>query len=171
MCDRLALVCVPSHCADQRHDGDETDVDCGGSCSGCGPGSLCRSDPDCGGVAVGCGDQCYCDTATRTCVYNDCYDNKTDALETDFDCGGPLCHPCELGGKCLADRDCLSAACDVVTQACIADQCADGRIDGQESDVDCGGEVCSSCALGKKCNSNLDCPSGHVCGGVTKVCQ
>src|SRR5258708_789654 len=103
---------VPSYCADGRHDGDETDVDCGGSCSGCGPGSLCRTDSDCGGLAVGCGDRCYCDTATSTCVYNDCYDNKTDALETDFDCGGPLCHPCELGSKCVVDADCVSAACD-----------------------------------------------------------
>jgi len=160
---------IPVHCTDHRHDGDETDVDCGGSCPGCGPGLLCRTDLDCGGTAAGCGDQCYCDTATATCVYNDCFDNKTDALETDFDCGGPLCHPCELGLGCQVDTDCLSAACDLATHECIADQCADHRTDGAESDVDCG-VFCASCVTGQKCNSSADCESGHFCNG-SKVCQ
>jgi hypothetical protein len=122
-------------------------------------------------VAVGCGDQCYCDTATSTCVYNDCWDNKTDALETDFDCGGPLCHPCDLGGKCLVDTDCLSAACDLVTLACVAEQCADHRADGDESDVDCGGGGgCRGCVVGETCHSNFDCIGGHYCN-TSKVCQ
>jgi hypothetical protein len=66
--------------------------------------------------------------------------------------------------------DCLSAACDVVTHACIGEQCADGRTDGYESDVDCGGLVCQSCAVGKKCHTTLDCPAGHV-RNARKVCQ
>jgi hypothetical protein len=118
-------------------------------------------------VAAGCGDQCYCDAATATCVYNDCYDNKTDGLETDFDCGGPLCHRCDLGAHCESETDCLSGACDAVIQECIADACADHRMDHGESDVDCGGP-CARCDVGKKCVSNFDCQS--FCS-ASKVCE
>jgi hypothetical protein len=103
-------------------------------------------------------------------VYNDCYDNKTDGLETDFDCGGPLCHPCDLGAKCAVDADCVSAACDAVIHECIAEQCQDHQTDGDESDVDCGGTTCDACGQGKKCNSSFDCRAGHPCA-VSKVCQ
>lgn len=35
------------HCDSGVLDGDETDVDCGGSCSGCGTGDTCSADADC----------------------------------------------------------------------------------------------------------------------------
>jgi hypothetical protein len=162
---------APSYCTDREHDGDETDVDCGGSCPGCGPGNICRTDADCGDVTVGCGNRCYCDAATSTCVYDSCYDNKTDDLETDFDCGGPFCHPCDLGAKCFADTDCLSAACDQVIHECIADQCQDHQIDGPEGDVDCGGGTCPPCLGGQKCHNTGDCQAGHVCFSSTHLCS
>ena len=43
-----ALSCVPSHCASGQKDGDETDVDCGGSCAArCGVSQHCQQNADC----------------------------------------------------------------------------------------------------------------------------
>lgn len=39
--------CGPEHCGNGQLDGDESDVDCGGSCPGCGAGELCASVDDC----------------------------------------------------------------------------------------------------------------------------
>jgi hypothetical protein len=41
--------------------------------------------------------------------------------------------------------------------------CMDHIQDGSETDVDCGGKVCSSCADGMRCLVNADCQSGY-CG-------
>jgi hypothetical protein len=38
---------LPATCSDHIRDGDETDVDCGGSCLLCGLGRMCQSDVDC----------------------------------------------------------------------------------------------------------------------------
>ena len=39
---------VPLTCSDGLLDGDETAIDCGGSCEGCGLGSTCVRRDDCG---------------------------------------------------------------------------------------------------------------------------
>ncbi|MCS6902178.1 MAG: formylglycine-generating enzyme family protein, partial [Polyangiaceae bacterium] len=42
------------HCKDQEHNGDETDVDCGGSCKPCDHGLACKQEKDCfSGVCEG----------------------------------------------------------------------------------------------------------------------
>jgi hypothetical protein len=88
---------------------------------------------------------------------------------TDVDCGG-VCPTCDNGKKCLIDADCTSNACDSVSLTCIANQCQDHRLDGLESDVDCGGGICRTlCALGHKCDLDTDCTSG-VCDGLSLVC-
>jgi hypothetical protein len=86
-----------------------------------------------------------------------------------------LCWSCPAGsdGKpCEQDTDCASNACDAVSHACISDQCADHRRDGLETDVDCGGPLCSACTVGQGCQSNRDCRAGHVClnNGYAKSC-
>jgi hypothetical protein len=43
--------------------------------------------------------------------------------------------------------------------------CLDGKQDGSETDVDCGG-TCSRCADGKKCTSGADCSSNTCTAGV-----
>ena len=140
-----------------------TDLDCGGGCPPCADGKKCLDDPDCISGA--------CDAGTRTCVADQCSDHRQDGLETDADCGGLLCSPCTLKKHCLDSPDCLSVACDGISLRCVADQCADHRQDGTETDEDCGGYTCQSCAVGKKCKTNLDCQAGHVCLGVMKICQ
>lgn len=46
--------------------------------------------------------------------------------------------------------------------------CSDGIEDGSETDIDCGGVSCASCADGKKCIVGTDCQS-RVC--ATGTCQ
>lgn len=50
---------------------------------------------------------------------------------------------------------------------CLAPSCGDGVLNGQESDLDCGGP-CDSCVAGSKCQINGDCDS-KVCL-ATNVC-
>ena len=69
-----------------------------------------------------------------------------------------------LGDPCEQDTDCAFDACDALTHECVSDACADHRLDGQESDVDCGGPICGACTVGQRCQSNFDCQSGHLCG-------
>jgi hypothetical protein len=163
----------PAWCTDQVKDGDETDVDCGGHCPRCGPRMGCLVDADCSETAAGCdvaSGGCYCDAVAFICVHSHCYDHVKDADESAGDCGGATCVLCAVGEPCASDADCASAGCDAVSLRCIDDPCADHRKDGRESDVDCGGPVCLSCAVGQHCSNSLDCMAGHVCG-VSKVCQ
>jgi hypothetical protein len=139
-----------------------TDLECGGACAPCGQGKRCLVDSDCRSFA--------CDAATTTCIASQCLDHRQDGDETDADCGGGTCAGCALGQSCLLDEDCKSRACDVLTLKCVSNQCADHRLDGPETDIDCGGPVCGSCAVSQKCGSSLDCQSGHICN-ASKVCQ
>lgn len=45
--------------------------------------------------------------------------------------------------------------------------CADGMKNGLETDVDCGGDACPPCALGKGCANGADCQTGTC---VAKRC-
>jgi hypothetical protein len=88
---------------------------------------------------------------------------------TDVACGGG-CTPCDLGGKCVTDFDCLSFACDTAAHVCVAKSCGDNHQDGNETDVDCGGGGgCPPCPVGKKCDVYYDCASGF-CDAVLRQC-
>jgi hypothetical protein len=156
---------APATCFDRVKDGDESDVDCGGSCAGCGPHKLCYGDFDCSATASGCDTAtggCFCQYVTHQCVYNHCFDGKVSADESGVDCGGATCVPCANGLTCRQNSDCRSMACDAITNLCDANQCADHKRDGLETDIDCGGG-CNACAVGQMCGSSFDCQSGHLC--------
>jgi hypothetical protein len=79
--------------------------------------------------------------------------------------GGPIGG---VGQACNNDTDCLSNACSTITHECIASQCSDGRQDGSETDVDCGGSCCTTgsfgcCGPGEHCLTNFDCVANHAC--------
>jgi len=154
-------------CTDKIRNGDETDVDCGGSCAPCGANKSCRVDGDCGATASGCDAAhggCRCDDVSKRCVYDHCFDNKSDDGESGLDCGGDVCAVCGLGGGCQQDTDCSSQACDAASLKCIANPCSDHRQDGRETDVDCGGaNTCVRCRPGMRCLGNGDCQAGHTC--------
>jgi len=72
----------------------------------------------------------------RTCTYlPQCDDQLRNQDETDIDCGGENCAPCQLGQHCLIDRDCFSSNCFK--------------------------EVCRP--AGFQCITDEDCPAGFTC--------
>jgi hypothetical protein len=162
-CDANTLTCVPNECNDHQQDGQETDVDCGGPiCAGCAAGKKCMVNSDCVTMC--------CDANTKLCFWDcGCIDHVQDGLETDIDCGGPICAPCAVGKKCLADTDCTTNACDAISLICVTNQCMDHRKDGAETDIDCGGGTCAPCAIGKQCLVDADC-TDHACDAITHVC-
>jgi hypothetical protein len=86
-------------CNDRARDGDETDVDCGGStCTRrCLAGATCSLPSDCASNACDAG---HCRVST-------CGDGVQDGFETDVDCGWN-CNPCGLHQGCYEDRDCTA---------------------------------------------------------------
>jgi hypothetical protein len=87
-------------CFDRVHNGDESDVDCGGSCGPCASGSACVQASDCDAHA--------CDSGV--CRAPSCSDAIRDGFEIDVDCGDG-CAPCVDGAHCSDDVDCQSNHC------------------------------------------------------------
>jgi hypothetical protein len=154
----LSFTCQTPSCSDGVKNQDESDVDCGGSCStNCGDGKHCGQGIDCSSGLCQAG---ICRPAT-------CDNGMLDtaAGETDTDCGGP-CLDCANGKKCLANTDCDSNLCQAA--ACRIATCGNGVTDGTETDTDCGGTACQHCNTGQTCLLASDCVSGNC---ITNVCQ
>ena len=72
---------------------------------------------------------------------------------------------CPIGEGCPTDADCASDFCDATKCAApTAAASSDGRKNGGESDVDCGGNSGKVCALGGKCKTANDCEAGCLVG-------
>ena len=85
----------------------------------------------------------------------------------------PAAKVCDGNGACVecaASSDCttpgmLLPSCDLPTHTCIS--CSDGKLNGTETGVDCGGNTCTKCngdvcGLGTECKSNV-CADGACC--------
>ncbi len=154
--------CLPPTCGDTIKNGDETDVDCGGSCAAhCGPGAGCVVNGDCTGELCEAG----------SCAAS-CKDSVLNGNETATDCGGLVCPSCPLGETCELDADCSSEFC--YANVCTAiPTCTDDAKNGLESDIDCGGPACPSCSFGSICAEGNDCTSlscvDGLCAAITCV--
>ncbi len=149
-------------CSDGAQNQDETDVDCGGTrCEACALGQGCELAADC--------ESRNCDTVSGTCVTPDtptCTDRMLNQDETDIDCGGAVCGGCGVGALCAAPRDCRSGRCTGGHCEAAPGTCTDGMENQDETDVDCGGTMCSPCGVGLHCGAPSDCASGSCDGGV-----
>ena len=131
------------HCNNGVMDGDETAVDCGGSCSACSLGDACLVDSDC--------DTLVCDAIeSNVCENADvCGNGRVEVNEYCDDgnaVGGDGCSVLcrkEQGGACTAYTECESGACQ--NGLCAAPSCADGIRNGDEIGADCGGSCPRSC--------------------------
>jgi hypothetical protein len=65
------------------------------------------------------------------------------------------------GEGCRTSDDCSSLSCDT-TLHCADPHCNDEILNGDESDLDCGGAECSGCSELQACEAGSDCQSG-VC--------
>ena len=126
----------------------------GGSyCDGNGNCVECIEASECATGQACVGQKCVAGSASTSCS-----NGIRDQDETDIDCGGS-CKSCPNTADCSRSRDCASGACDAWSpHRCLADHCADHRIDFDETDVDCGGS-CKPCLATDACKVNADCES------------
>jgi formylglycine-generating enzyme required for sulfatase activity len=158
--------CQPPKCDDNTTNGDETDLDCGGSCKACEDTKKCKTSADCtSGVCVDAGTGLQCQPPSNT-------DGVKNGSETDIDCGGAGNPKCGDAKKCNVRDDCASDVCDVGTGTCKTPVCDDGVKNGTETDIDCGGAGCPRCADLEGCGVADDCTSS-VCKdvGMGLACQ
>jgi hypothetical protein len=143
--------CVPASCADKVKNGDETDLDCGGSCGPCGNGKACSMAVDCSSGVC----------SSNVCQAPTCSDGVKNGAEGDVDCGAACPTKCGPNLGCKTNSDCVGGQCSGST--CLA-TCTDGTLNNGESDIDCGGPMCSGCDTGEACQAPTDCAS-KVCMG------
>jgi tetratricopeptide (TPR) repeat protein len=98
-----------------------------------------------------CVDYNFCHTynnlpiLNQSCIYEGtCTDIVKNQDETDVDCGGLVCEPCDLFERCLIDFDCKSGFCNPIDGICMEPTCIDGFKNQGEERVDCGGP-CPPC--------------------------
>jgi hypothetical protein len=81
----------------------------------------------------------------QSCIYlGTCDDVITNQDETDIDCGGLICEPCEIGKTCKFDFDCYSGFCHPENNTCAYPTCNDEYKNQNEEGIDCGGP-CPPC--------------------------
>jgi hypothetical protein len=145
--------CVnPAHCTDREQSGNETDLDCGGSCSGCSDGQSCEQNTDC--------DNDWCNV--DICAAPSCDDGALNQDETAVDCGGDICNACGMGSVCLEASDCLSNFCD--NGFCGCDNLC------IEDETGCNGTVPLTCEP----DAQTGCvywTAGVDCANTNQVCQ
>lgn len=126
-------------CSSGTKNGDEGDVDCGGSCPPCENGKTCNIDSDC---------------ASASCDSNICVD-PTPAPTL----------PTAAPTVPATDAPTLpTAAPTLPTAAPTIPTCTNGAFDsGDETDVDCGGSCGPTCGLDKNCQFDGDCATGLSC--------
>lgn len=163
--------CATDQCSDGRMNGNETGVDCGGQCATrCPVGQGCLSGVDCAHPMMLQGVPGFCATTTATCSSSSCTTGQKDGDETGVDCGGSCAARCAVGQGCTANADCASSICNTTTGLCVATRCQNGVRDQDETDIDCGGETCTSntCNVGQACTRGVHCSSGYC--GTTNLC-
>ena len=163
-------------CDDGIQNGDETDIDCGGSCAAC---ATCddgiqngdETDIDCGGSCAACatcddgiqnGDETDIDCGGSCAACATCNDGIQNGDETDIDCGGS-CAACATCNDGIQNGDETDIDCGGSCGAC--DTCDDGIQNGDETDIDCGGScvACATCDDGIQNGDETDIDCGGSC--------
>ncbi len=127
------------------------------STSGSGGAGACKSAADCPGKDTGC--------VHRACDQGMCAMANVAKDTACAEDGGKFCDGAGLCVECNHDPQCASDQyCSSVTHQCRNKDCTDGKIDGGETDLDCGGVKCDGCTNGKSCLVGADCKSGYCKG-------
>lgn len=121
-------------------------------------------------MAADCDDGLECTTDLCT---NGLCDNPFQPKKTK--CGSDKKSVCDGAGECV---DCLSSSdcaakdpavpiCQLSTLTCVS--CNDGKKNGQETDIDCGGPDCGAC-LGHPCDPEHGCGNSAFCVQPENIC-
>jgi hypothetical protein len=141
-------------CGDGVRNHRESGKDCGGACERCAEEQPCFHDYDC--------ETLHCENGL--CAPPTCFDGQRNGDEGGVDCGGPCERRCSYYDKCRKHADCEGhLACFGVCVQPYPQFCRDGQQGYQETDVDCGGEFCPGCELGRACNRDSDCLPSLLC--------
>ncbi len=128
----------PDECNGQCVNFQNDKKNCGSCGNACNPDQVCHNG------------KCVCPGSKP----NECNDKCVNFKNDEKNCGscGNACNPEEVcsNGKCVSGTSSKKATC------------TDGKKNGNETDVDCGGPICPACADGKTCKNGTDCSSG-VC--------
>jgi cysteine-rich repeat protein len=188
---------VVPECEDERQNGMETDVDCGGGlCDPCGDDSMCEGPNDC--TSAVCQDQ--------RCAAAECGDGVTNGGEPcdtggnsescDEDCSQPACNDgvfnaaaetCDTGGNSEScDVDCTEPSCNDGVFNAAAETCDTGG-NSESCDVDCTVPGCNdgvfnpaaeACDTGGTDTEGCDfdcttpsCGDGHINGAANEQCD
>ena len=164
--DCASKICFGGTCqvaapGDGVKNGDETDVDCGGTkAPACIDGKACLVKTDCtSGVCT-----------TNVCQVPSPTDGVQNGDETGVDCGGSKAPKCPAGSGCLTTADCDQVKCDTVQKKCLPASHSDGIKNDGETGVDCGGTAPTKCPTGQGCVATSDCDLALCDVGATNVC-
>ncbi len=155
----------PAH---RRPNRDQTAGDCQQRvCDGAGDAESVSDDADVPDDGQDCTeDGCQDGTPTHDPAAGAC---DEDGGAVCADPAGPKAGTCV---ECNVDADCTgSDVCDpaMMSNTCVDPSCADGVLNGDETDVDCGG-TCAPCANTDDCLVASDCASGFCNANVCSPC-
>lgn len=139
---------------DEDFDGKDKACPSSPSSGGSGSRSSSRSSSSTGPIQRGSISENY------TITSDPCKNKRLDGNETDIDCGGPQCPACEIEKNCSIDSDCTTDYCNTRTNTCTEPTCSDRIKNGNETDVDCGGD-CGPCDRYEECKTDADCVTGY----------
>ena len=144
----LATACQPAKLDDGVQNGDETDIDCGGTdpaAARCADDKSCKSGDDC--------ESKVCDATSKKCLKPTSTDGTKNGDEGDVDCGGTLtgASKCAVGKTCNKHEDCTTDGCDDTKH------CANGRSCTQAN----GGRTCGKGEVGAADATHESC-----CGSI-----
>ncbi|NUQ74408.1 MAG: hypothetical protein HUU21_12700 [Polyangiaceae bacterium] len=125
------------------------------------------------GNCVGCTKASQCPPTGNDCKVRTC-DNKvcgTMDVPEGMGCLGGVCNGMGACVECIDDGDCGGPGAPVCVAGMCSNQCEDGAMNGNETDVDCGGGDCPDCADGDTCGGNGDCVSDDCEGGICISCM
>jgi hypothetical protein len=154
--------CVPEHCLNGTKDGDETDMNCGGSCKPCLLGDGCSKDSDCSNhtCAHGIGpDEKVCCQLPCTAICKVCSKGtgKCDDAPT-----GTIDSACAMGQVCAKGAACVFQA----WHSCAKNgECMSGHCDNYTN-----GNLCSPGSQNTPCILASDCKIGP-CDAALRTCQ
>ncbi len=144
-------------------------ANCGSCGTVCASGQPCVSgqctSTTCGSGQTNCNGTCV-NLQSNT---NNCGSCGT-ACPSGDTCTAGACVGGAVGQSCTSDINCLSNACDLITNKCASSQCADQRQDSSETAVDCGGGVCPTCPVGQTCGQNDANCTSNACDANSNTC-
>jgi hypothetical protein len=172
-------ICVKDSCSDGILNGDESAIDCGGSCPyRCGPRLTCNTAADCDPVTA---PACHeVTTLTRNVKAKVCAAADGDTCALNVYISGRYTEAVTDPNALCASGVCKEKPSTVEGKTwhiCQKPTCDDGILNGKEADVDCGGDCPTACLCGQKCNSVSDCDSlckecnFGVCGDSATQCS